>query len=549
VNARRPRALEAGLFLLVVALPLVFFPQSRGAFLDVKLLLLAAGTLLVWVSGLPVDRRIAYPALAWGSTVVVAALVGVDPVESLIGTVRGTGLVMLLCAAALAPLAPSIPRELLDRARGWLVWTGVVVAAIAVAYRVSPEIVEPLGRRLSFVGSTLGNPVRVSGFLAACVPAALAGRNRRWSAVLAIVMFGAGFAAAEERSAFVLPVVALAASAWFLRPAWRWVGLAAATIGAAVVLWALVPTSAVANAPSGRFSAVGQFQTLEGERQRVAVYAANARAVADRPLLGWGPANTWSGFLSSGTSEQIDEAGRNWADAHNLPLELAVVSGVIGLAAFGWLLVRIAPRALRPPPERAWLAAASITLAAYALVEPLDVVLTPLMLLFAGAAAGRAAAAPGALASPAERAGPRLERAGRAATTVVLFAATLLAGVNLGASALEEWGHTHFGADWALRAATHAAPWRLTASEALATSLAVSGRAGDGTAAAEARDVVTGVVQRHPMNPGVRLLAADVELLLGDFAATQDWIREQLKVFPHDTITVPTEEPGLTLPT
>jgi hypothetical protein len=46
VEAQRPRVLEAGLFLLVVALPLAFFPLSRGAFLDVKLLVLATGTLL-----------------------------------------------------------------------------------------------------------------------------------------------------------------------------------------------------------------------------------------------------------------------------------------------------------------------------------------------------------------------------------------------------------------------------------------------------------------------------------------------------------------------
>ena len=36
-------ALEAALFVLVVALPLALFPQSRDAFLDVKLLLLAGG--------------------------------------------------------------------------------------------------------------------------------------------------------------------------------------------------------------------------------------------------------------------------------------------------------------------------------------------------------------------------------------------------------------------------------------------------------------------------------------------------------------------------
>ena len=36
-------ALEAALFVLIVALPLAFFPQSRDAFLDVKILLLAGG--------------------------------------------------------------------------------------------------------------------------------------------------------------------------------------------------------------------------------------------------------------------------------------------------------------------------------------------------------------------------------------------------------------------------------------------------------------------------------------------------------------------------
>ena len=49
-------ALEAALFVLIVALPLAFFPQSRDAFLDVKILLLAGGTLLMWVAGLPPRR-------------------------------------------------------------------------------------------------------------------------------------------------------------------------------------------------------------------------------------------------------------------------------------------------------------------------------------------------------------------------------------------------------------------------------------------------------------------------------------------------------------
>ena len=441
-------------------------------------------------------------------------------------------------------VAPKIPTALLDRARGWIVWTGILIAGIIVVGRLLPGAFDALAPRLDFRGSTFGNPVDAVGFLAVCVPAALAGPARAtWRTVRVFAVLGAGFAVAEERSAYLLPVVALAATAWFVRPDRKRFGLAAGSIIVVVAVWALLPTSAIQGATSERYTAVGQFQTLEGERQRLAVYGANLRAVGERPLLGWGPANAWTGFLSSGTPQQIEQAGRDWADAHNLLLEFAVISGAIGLAAFGWLALRVAPRALRPPPARRWLAAGAVTLTVYAFVEPLAVVLTPLLFLLAGAAGG------GRSVEPA----PRPERpvgqghVARAGAVVALAAVTSGAAVNLTASALEQWGHTHYAADWSLRAATRVAPWRITASEALALSLAIDGRAGDEHAADEARDVVLGVVSDHPANPSVRLLAADVELLLRNFPGTQAWIHQQLEVFPSDTVRVPDEEPGTTL--
>ncbi len=541
VEARRPQALEAGLFLLVVALPLAFFPQSRSAFLDVKILVLASGTLLVWSSGLPADRRLALPSLVWTGVILIAAFGGVDPVESLFGTVRGTGLVMLLCVGALVALAPNVPGELLERARGWLVVTGTVVAAVAVVSRLAPDVLEVVARRTSFLGSTLGNPVHAAAFVAACIPAAMAARRRRlW--VVALAVYGLGMGAAEERSAYLLPIVALAAAVWYLRPGWRRIAVAAGVTGVGLALWAFAPASVVANGPSERYTAVGQFQTLVGERQRLAVYEANARAFAERPVLGWGPANAWTGFLSAGTADQIDTAGRNWADAHSLLLEMAVVSGAVGLLALGWLLLRLVPRALRPQTGRGWATASALTLVAFACFEPMSVVLTPLLFLFAGASAARTAQPSSAPAG--ER---RSGAIGRTAATVALACLVVLAGVNLTASGLEQWGHTHADSNWALRSATGLAPWRLTATEALAISLAVDGRAGDEASATEARDVVDRAVRDHPMNPGVRLLAADVELLLRNFPATQRWIREQLEVFPNDDLTVPEHEPGVTI--
>jgi hypothetical protein len=157
VEPRRPQALETGLFLLVVALPLAFFPLSEAAFVDVKLLVLAIGTLLVWSSGLAVDRRLVPPALALGASLALATVFGVDRAASLVGDVRSTSITMLACAIALVVVAPSIPDRLLHRARGWLVGVGVVVSLVAVTEYVSPDLLNRLAEDESFRGATFGN--------------------------------------------------------------------------------------------------------------------------------------------------------------------------------------------------------------------------------------------------------------------------------------------------------------------------------------------------------------------------------------------------------
>lgn len=87
----------------------------------------------------------------------------------------------------------------------------------------------------------------------------------------------------------------------------------------------------------------------------------------DRPILGWGPGNEWSAFVSSGTKEQIDTASRFWGDAHNLLLEVGVIAGFAGLAALAWLLARLVPRAARPTRTRGWATASAAALAVYSL--------------------------------------------------------------------------------------------------------------------------------------------------------------------------------------
>lgn len=444
----------------------------------------------------------------------------------------------------LVVVAPAIPDSLLERARGWLVWSAVLASTVALTEHLAPDVLDLVAKRESFIGATLGNPVLLAGFLASAIPAALGRRDERsWRTVAVFAVLGSGLAVVGERSAFLLPPLAFLAAWWLVRPERRRLVLAAGAMIAAIVLWTLVP-GAGASGSADPSRVAGQFETLTAERQRFAMWQAQARAVVDRPVLGWGPGNEWSAFVSSGTKEQIRTAGRFWGDAHNLPLEVGVIAGVAGLAALVWLLARLVPRAARSRRPRAWATASAAALAVYSLYEPLDVTLTSLMFLLAGSAAalhteGEERAAAGT---------PSRWRSGRIGVTTVLVAATTVAGIGLVSSALEEWGRTHFEARWALEDAWSIAPWRISPGEALAIDLALDGRVGDERAAAQARTVVVRLVRAHPSSPGIRLLAADVELLLRNFPETQAWIRRQLEVFPNDDVRVPAEEPGYTPP-
>lgn len=217
-----------------------------------------------------------------------------------------------------------------------------------------------------------------------------------------------------------------------------------------------------------------------------------------------------------------------------------MISGLVGIAAFLWLLFRLGPRVARAPRSRGWAAASAVTLAVYFLYEPLDVTMIPVMFLLAGVAAGGRAVA----VAPAAT----WRRPARVATTLVLVAATGVAALSFVSASLEQWGRTHSGSRWAFERAWTIAPWRVSPAEALAIELAIDARAGDPAAAADARAVVDRVVDAHPLNPGLRLWAADVELLLMNFLGTQAWIREHLEVFPNDVVRFPEEEPGTTLP-
>jgi hypothetical protein len=100
-------------------------------------------------------------------------------------------------------------------------------------------------------------------------------------------------------------------------------------------------------------------------------------------------------------------------------------------------------------------------------------------------------------------------------------------------STLERWGQ-NYGEEWAYRAALRVEPWRVSATEQLATLLAVDFRSGNAAAGAEARILMSNAVHSHPWDVNLRPLAADVDTLLRDPAGSSEWIRQQIERFPGD---------------
>ena len=537
MEARRPQALELGLFALVVALPLAFTPFTTEPFGDPKLVLLALGALMLWLAGASHDKRLAGAVGALVLASAAAAVFGVDPLRSLTDDASGNGfgLIPLACSAYLVVCGVSLSAKDADRVRRWLAWTGVVVAALLVTRRFLPSQLGEVGGA-GFIGATLGNELFAGAFVAAAMPGVALDDSRARRArfaMLAVMALGLGIAG--ERSSYLLPVVALAAAGW------RGRGGARTTIVA--IVWVVAFTLAAGPLTSlapdeGRTEGTGvtQFGSAGTDVGRFTVWRVVRRGFSERPLLGWGPDETKSAYIHAATPGDLETATRRWADAHNIVLEVAVTSGVVGLAAFLLLAFGTLRRAFRAPPRLGWAFGAAASLAAYHAFEPLNLVLTPLLFLLAGIAGssleGRdRAAAGGGIRRPRRTTGTLLAVA--LAVSLVLFTA----------SALEHWGDT-YGEPWAYRAALKIEPWRLSAAEDLAIRLATDGRAGDEDASAEARSVIGDAVADHPWDPDVRTRAADVELLLKDPEAARQWIQRQIDRFPADIAALDELERG-----
>lgn len=283
------------------------------------------------------------------------------------------------------------------------------VAAVAVnavlawlqANAMAPDFLSGSGRAFGLTG----NPVQLGALSAAgiWVLARWVGRERRSLRLLGLVVLVAGAAQLSGgRSAVGLSVLAVLAA---LAGAGRRRG--AALLAAVALGFLAAPVWAGAGAVTGSGRAVGAESTSQIDT-RLGFWKIGAAAMADRPVLGWGPGRFRAATGPRYTAAVSEGGVTVYMDAHNWIVEYGVSTGLLGLGLLlAWLTV--AGRAARGP-----LAGVAVTVGLFTLVEPQFVGITPVALLLLGAS------------TPTP--GPRLPGRGWRAAAAVGLAGGLVAG-------------------------------------------------------------------------------------------------------------------------
>lgn len=294
----------------------------------------------------------------------IALVWAIDPRAGVFGilTVSAGCLVLVCCAQALAPL----------RARRAFVACYLVSGAIAAAAacvlttsRLPPAMFAYEHGRAS---GTFLQPNELAGYMLFLIPLGIAQLGApRWLRSIGLAAAAAGGAAlalSVSRAAIVSLVLAGALLA--RRFSVRTLAAYAAVAAAVLILFATALRN-VAHDPSENAS-------------RLAVWSGAARLAQRFALTGVGPL----GFHIAYPNFRMPQSSANEVHAHDVPAQILIEDGVLGLAAFGWFVTvvgwqfkRIGRSIAARDRERALLFAALMTgFAASGLQAIVDVVTT-----------------------------------------------------------------------------------------------------------------------------------------------------------------------------
>ena len=430
--------------LLPISISPVVFSYTFTPKLAVLLLVAAAG--LPLLVRLAVVGQSAWPARAALAFLAVALISGLTSGSVLVGLfgVYAWGTGWLFWCGVIGAWA--IGRSLGPAGRDLVVSSLLVGAGANAAMTIVQQILQirspyVMGRspvlglyQPGQADGLMGNPVFLESILVGALAVALIRAcrgSRSWVALG--VLLSAGLELSGERLAVgLLAVIALAGVVLYRSR--RAVVFAVAGLG----------SYALAYLATSRLEPHRLGESLTSN-PRVALSKTLARALLHHPFLGFGPGGTIaasSHYASLSLARRLVDPTA-FADAHDIVIEVAVTTGLLGLAAFGAFVLL----ALRH--AKGVLLAFAVAAAAVELVEPLNVGVTPLIFLALGAAA----------ASPVVTV-PRVWKGfERAARTVLLGAALLASATMLYGDYLLNDAWLHYRYPEAVRGADILAVW------------------------------------------------------------------------------------------
>jgi O-antigen ligase len=363
-------------------LPVVFSPSVYGTFWTpaAAICLVVAGVGLVPL--LRTARR--DPAGADLVALVVVALVSAVLADnrtlSFFGLYGwGTGFLFVLALAGAWAVGRTIPARDIRLVEGALLIGAIVNATVAVLEMALDLSTFGLGKVGGRAIGLLGNSVHLGGLAGAAIVLAgqrFGARPARWAAVP--VVLGAGVQVSGSRAGLGIIVLGT--------------GYAAAHLGrrslsvafAGLVVVGVLLGSGLAHIGGGT-SVTSRVQEAAGGggiRARLLTWEAGMRSIPDHPLVGIGPGLFRDATAARRTTAlaRAEDPERLFVDAHNVFVEYAVTTGLLGLAALvTWLWF-----AIRGSSPLLWFA---LLLLVNHVVEPQAVRTTPLVFLAIGAAA------------------------------------------------------------------------------------------------------------------------------------------------------------------
>jgi O-antigen ligase len=336
---------------LVLAFTLVFpmllAPQISGPMWTPKaaLLLVVVGPslLLLWLLARRGDRAAA-AAVVFVAVVWLSAVLSRHPALVSFGEPVGPNAAWMLsgfvgCWALTRSLSPAgvrwLPKVLV---------VSLVPTAVLGILQVTIDTTSFLAQiGADRAGGLSDNPVYFGGLMAAAAVLLLAWVPRQASGRWLVLapLFGCALGVSGSRIALIAMVALVPFVGW---SSWRRVGAGLALVFAGLAVAQALPEATTAG------DRVEETVQASGFTARFEAWKAAPDAVADRPLLGWGPgqfANATTRYLGP-EFVRAEGPDRIFRDAHNIVVELSVTVGVLGLVAAAVWLALASWRATRP---------------------------------------------------------------------------------------------------------------------------------------------------------------------------------------------------------